>query len=140
MSVNKDINLNWVKDLKIRIGGGVTGNSAIDAYATKGRTVALFYPFGGSVTSSSLPSGTLANSALDWEKTTQYNLGVDFSIFKSKISGSIDVYTSKTKDLLMARNIPTVTGYITTFQNVGETANKGIDININILINNISMK
>lgn len=126
-------NVSWVKDLKIRIGGGVTGNSAIDAYATKGRTVALFYPFGGSVTSSSLPSGTLANSALDWEKTTQYNLGVDFSIFKSKISGSIDVYTSKTKDLLMARNIPTVTGYITTFQNVGETANKGIDININTI-------
>ncbi|MBP6023374.1 SusC/RagA family TonB-linked outer membrane protein [Ferruginibacter sp.] len=124
-------NVSWVNDLKIRIGGGVTGNSAIDAYATKGRTVALFYPFGGSVTSSSLPSGTLANSALDWEKTTQYNLGVDFSLFKSKISGSIDVYTSKTKDLLMARNIPTVTGYITTFQNVGETANKGIDININ---------
>jgi TonB-linked SusC/RagA family outer membrane protein len=131
-------NVSWVKDLKIRIGGGVTGNSAIDAYATKGRTVALFYPFGGSVTSSSLPSGTLANSALDWEKTTQYNLGVDFSIFKSKISGSIDVYTSKTKDLLMARNIPTVTGYITTFQNVGETANKGIDININTI--NITTK
>ena len=73
----------------------------------------------------------MANQELGWEKTTQYNLGVDFSIFKSRISGSIDVYTSTTTDLLLNGHIPTITGFTTTFANIGETANKGIDINLN---------
>lgn len=126
-------NVGWLNDLKLRVGVGVTGNSAIAAYATKGRTIPLFYPFISSVTASSLPGDTLANKALDWEKTTQYNLGIDFTIFKRRISGSVDVYTSRTKDLLMARSIPTVTGFRATYQNVGETTNKGIDININTI-------
>lgn len=123
-------NAAWLNDLKLRIGGGVTGNSAIDAYATKGRTVANFYPVGGTLNAASLPVTGLANQALDWEKTTQYNLGIDFSILKRRISGVIDVYTSQTKDLLMARNLPTVTGFLTTIENVGQTANRGVDINI----------
>ena len=126
-------NFGWLNDLKLRVGVGVTGNSAIDAYKTKGRTLPYFYPVGGAVNAASLPVVEFANTDLRWEKTTQYNLGLDFSIFKRRISGVIDVYTSQTKDLLMARSIPTVTGYTTTFQNVGETANKGIDININTI-------
>ena len=123
----------WVDDLKLRIGGGVTGNSAIDAYATKGRTIPNFYPVGNSLSPASLPASVFANKALDWEKTTQYNIGLDFTILNRRISGVIDVYTSKTKDLLMAREIPSVTGYLTTFQNIGKTENKGVDININTI-------
>ncbi len=126
-------NLGWLNDLKLRAGVGVTGNSAIDAYKTKGRTLPYFYPVGGAVNAASLPVVEFANTDLRWEKTTQYNFGLDFAIFKRRVSGVIDVYTSQTKDLLMARSIPTVTGYSTTFQNVGETANKGIDININTI-------
>jgi len=80
-----------------------------------------------------LPADTLANLALEWEKTTQYNLDIDLAIFQSSISGSIDVYASQTRDLLMARTIPTVTGFRATYQNVGQTANRGIDININTI-------
>lgn len=126
-------NIGWLNDLKLRTGVGVTGNSAIDAYRTKGRTGPLFYPIGGAVLAASLPVAELANQDLRWEKTLQYNIGLDFSIFKRRISGVIDAYTSHTKDLLMARSIPSVTGYLTTFQNVGETANKGIDINISTI-------
>jgi TonB-dependent starch-binding outer membrane protein SusC len=126
-------NANWINDLKLRVGAGVTGNSAIDAYATKGRTLANFYPFGATLNPASTPSTTLANLALDWEKTTQFNAGLDFAIFKNRVSGAIDVYSSKTKDLLMAREIPSVTGFVTTFQNVGETANKGFDVSINTI-------
>lgn len=126
-------NVGWLNDLKLRVGVGVTGNSAIDAYKTKGRTSPLFYPIGGAVNAASLPVVEFANKDLRWEKTTQYNLGLDFTVFKRRISGVIDVYTSQTKDLLMARLIPTVTGFTTTFQNVGETANQGVDININTI-------
>ncbi len=130
--------INWINDLKLRVGAGVTGNSAIDAYATKGAIRSLFYPFVGSVTPGSLPAGNFPNQNLGWEKTTQYNLGVDFSLFKRRISGAVDVYTSDTKDLLMSRKLPTVTGFDSTYENIGQTANKGIDININTI--NITTK
>ncbi len=131
-------NVKWVNDLKLRVGFGATGNSAVDAYQTKGRTGPLFYPIGAAVLAASLPSTALANPALRWEKTTQYNLGVDFSVFKRRISGAIDVYSSRTRDLLFPQQLPTVTGFLTTLRNVGETANRGIDINVNSI--NVSTK
>ena len=130
--------VNWLDDLKLRVGAGVTGNSAVDAYTTKGAITPLFYPFVSTITAGSLPSSVFANPELGWEKTTQYNFGLDFSIFNRRISGVIDVYTSQTKDLLMSRDIPSITGSGTTFQNIGQTANKGVDININTV--NISTR
>lgn len=124
-------NIGWLNDLKIRIGGGMTGNSAVEIFATKGRTIPNFYPVGVNLNAASLPTTALANQALDWEKTTQYNVGIDFAILNNRVSGTFDVYTSETKDLLMSRQVPSVTGFLTTFQNIGETANKGVDININ---------
>ncbi len=121
----------WINQLKIRLGVGVTGNSAIEPYATKGGVSALFYPFGTSITGGSIPSSALANQNLGWEKTTQYNLGFDFSFFNSRVSGTLDFYTSDTKDLLMKQSIPTVTGYSSTYANVGQTANKGVDVTLN---------
>ncbi|MFI5129712.1 MAG: SusC/RagA family TonB-linked outer membrane protein [Chitinophagales bacterium] len=122
--------LGWINDLKLRIGAGVTGNSAIAPYATQGPATSLFYPFYTSSTAGSIPNTVLANQELGWEKTTQYNVGVDFSLFKNRISGSVDVYKSNTSDLLLQRSIPTVTGFTTTFANIGETANTGVDITL----------
>jgi TonB-dependent starch-binding outer membrane protein SusC len=131
----------WVNDLKLRVGAGITGNSAVDAYTTKGAITPLFYPYSGTVAAGSLPSSVLPNQELGWEKTTQYNLGLDFSLFNGRLSGVVDVYTSETKDLLMSRDIPTVTGYTSTLQNVGQTANRGVDININTVnISNRSLQ
>jgi len=123
-------NIRWINNLKLRVGVGVTGNSAIDPYATQGPVVQLFYPFIASNSAGNIPNPTLANLNLGWEKTAQYNLGIDFSLFNNRITGSFDVYTSKTTDLLMKQNIPTVNGYNNTYANVGQTANNGIDINI----------
>src|SRR4029079_7051555 len=100
------MNAPWLNDLKLRVGAGVTGNSAIDPYATQGAIQSLFYPFIAANTAGAIPSATLANQELGWEKTTQYNAGIDFSLFRSRLMGSVDVYTSKTDDLLMQRSIP----------------------------------
>lgn len=126
----KFMKLSWVNELKFRLGAGVTGNSAINPYATQGAIISLFYPFNSSNTAGAIPSAVSANQSLGWEKTTQYNAGLDFQLFKSRVSGTIDVYTSTTNDLLMQRNIPSVTGYTSTFQNIGETANKGVDFSL----------
>lgn len=123
--------IQWINQLKARIGVGITGNSAIDPYATKGGLTSLFYPYNATPSSGSVNASTLANENLGWEKTTQYNLGIDYSILGGKVSGVLDLYTSKTTDLLMAMTIPSVTGYATTYANIGETANKGIDLTIN---------
>jgi len=123
-------NTPWVDDLKLRVGVGVTGNSAIDPYATQGAITSLFYPYMNTITSGSIPSTILANQNLGWEKTTQYNIGVDFSLLRGRLSGSLDFYKSRTTDLLMQMSIPTVSGYTTTFANVGETANKGLDLSL----------
>jgi TonB-linked SusC/RagA family outer membrane protein len=121
----------WVKDLKFRAGYGITGNSAISPYSTLGAITPLFYPFINTTAAGAIPSNTLANQDLAWERTTQYNLGIDFALFNSRINGSFDVYTSKTPNLLLRRSIPTVTGYYDIFANIGATANKGFDLTLN---------
>jgi TonB-linked SusC/RagA family outer membrane protein len=130
--------VNWVNDLKLRLGVGVTGNSSVNAYATKGPLTSLFYPILNTVVPGTITSDVLANKKLKWEETTQYNLGLDFSLFKRRVNAVIDVYKSKTKNLLLKKSIPSVTGYNFIYDNVGETSNKGIDISINTV--NISSK
>lgn len=134
-------NATWLNDLKLRFGVGVTGNSAINPYQTQGGITSLFYPYITTVTAGATPSTVFANQSLGWEKTTQYNVGLDFALLNRRIFGSLDAYTSNTTDLLLQMSIPTVTGYTTTFANVGETANKGIDLSlttVNIKSKNIT--
>jgi hypothetical protein len=81
----------WVNDLKLRVGAGVTGNQAIEPYTTQGSVTSLFYPFSATNSPGSIPNTLFANQDIGWEKTTQYNLGIDFSLVKRRISGSLDV-------------------------------------------------
>lgn len=134
----KDIT--WISQLKLRLGYGVTGNSAISPYQTKGSISSLYYPFGSALTQGYVAyekeagiTNTMANQDLSWEKTAQWNIGLDFSFFNGRISGIVDVYTSKTTDLLMARSIPTLLGYASTYANVGETKNFGYDLTFNFV-------
>jgi hypothetical protein len=125
--------ISWITQLKLRLGFGVTGNAAIDAYQTKGRLEAIFYPFGATSTPGQINVTTMANQELGWEKTAQYNVGIDYSLFRSRVYGSLDVYTSHTTDLLLKKSIPTVTGFPETYANIGETKSKGADLTINTL-------
>ncbi|KAA6300253.1 MAG: TonB-dependent receptor SusC, partial [Candidatus Ordinivivax streblomastigis] len=135
-------NFDWIRQLKLRFGVGVTGNAAVDPYATLGNIRSFYLPFGGK--SNYLAYATnepyafadavyMANPALTWEKTTQYNFGLDFGFFKGRINGSIDVYQSHTNDLLMTMNIPTLTGYAQTLSNVGKTKNNGVEVSLNVV-------
>ncbi len=133
----KDIT--WVDALKLRLGYGVTGNSAIDAYATKGGIQTLYYNWGADTSSlgyvasdpSSRYPAAMANQELGWEKTKQYNLGIDYTVANRRIFGAIDVYSTKTDDLLLEMSIPSINGYTSTYANVGATKGWGIDFQIN---------
>lgn len=134
-------NIQWLSALKVRLGFGVTGNSAIDAYATKGAITSLYYNYGS--TSSTLgyvasdPSqaspAMMANNDLTWERTKQYNLGIDYGFLNGHINGSIDLFRTETSDLLMEMSIPSLTGYTSTYANVGKTSGWGIDLQINTI-------
>ncbi len=135
-------NVNWIDQLKLRLGFGTTGNAAVSAYATKGEIQDFFVPFGDSdneqayaVNEASYSKNTmeLACDDLGWEMTTQYNLGIDFSFIRGRIGGTLDAYTTTTSDLLMDMKIPVMTGYSNTYANIGETTNKGFDLSLNTL-------
>lgn len=73
---------------------------------------------------------TLSNRDLTWETTEQYNLGLDFGLFKGRISGAIELYSQHTYNLLMSRKLPEVTGFDGIIDNIGETRNKGIEVSL----------
>ena len=132
-------NIGWVSNLKLRLGVGVTGNSAVSPYATKGDITSIYLPFNGMenvlgyTTNEPYYSGTqltMANPELGWEKTTQWNFGIDYGFLNGRIFGSLDLYWSKTNDLIMATTIPTLTGFPSTMSNVGKTKNHGVEFTL----------
>jgi hypothetical protein len=74
---------------------------------------------------------SMANPELAWEKTAQINTGIDFSVLKRRISGSIEFYQSNTSDILMQRDIPVVTGYPNIWFNIGKMRNTGVELTLN---------
>lgn len=131
-------NIKWVSQLKLRLGVGSTGNSAVDIGSTLGLLQPLTYTFGsaaqiGYVASDASLANPISfpNKLLSWEKTRQYNLGLDFDLLKGRISGSLDLYKSNTTDLILLKKINIINGYPTSYDNIGSTKNKGLDLTVN---------
>ena len=122
--------LTLFNNLKIRGSYGKTGNEAIPINRTATTAGTNRFPFNGVSTIGVLASN-LGNADLHWETTQGLNLGIDFSILKSRISGSIDAYKTETEDLLLQRNIPIITGYSNIYDNLGKVKNKGLEITLN---------
>jgi TonB-linked SusC/RagA family outer membrane protein len=118
--------LNVFTELKVRASYGLTGNTAINPYQTLGGLSRTVYA------TDDLPAfgfqpNLITNPNLGWEKTAQANFGVDFGILKDRVTGSIDVYQQNTSDLLLARQLPTASGFSSIVENVGATRNSGIE-------------
>lgn len=126
-------------DLKLRIGYGVSGNSlGFDAYTaqqTYGASGWFTYvdPVSGSSSSyRTLAATKNANPDLKWERTGMFNVGIDFAFFKNRLSGTIEYYDKRTKDLIYDYSVSTNRyPYGTMTANVGEISNKGIELTIN---------
>lgn len=121
--------IHWINELKPRVGYGVTGNSSVQPYTTSGPLSRNPYMFGATPIIGYLPQ-LAGNSELGWEKTAQLNIGLDFALLNHRISGSIEVYEAKTSDLILARNLPSLSGYVQKFENVGKTRNRGLEITL----------
>lgn len=118
-----------IDNLKLRASYGLVGNEAvpINRTATTSSTVRL--PYSG-VSTIGVVASNLGNADLGWESTYGTNLGIDFSILKNRVSGTIEVYKTKTNDLVLFRNLPTATGYTRVLDNLGKVSNQGIEFTL----------
>ncbi|MBE8722766.1 SusC/RagA family TonB-linked outer membrane protein [Sphingobacterium pedocola] len=126
----------WITDLKLRASYGEVGNDAIDPNQWNQLWVAETDPRSQGILNNllqpayDLASAQFANRNLKWETTVTRNVGLDFTLLNSRLSGTIEVYSNNTKDLLMLTDIPSITGFNTSYANVGQTSNKGIEISL----------
>jgi len=127
----------WVDFLKLRVSWGQNGSRSVSPYITAA-TVSNVASNSGSQTSAwlggksalGITATNLANSKLTWATVEKANLGIDFSVLGSRLSGSVDVYTGKTTDMLMPRSVPYISGFSSTYDNVGLVTNNGVEITL----------
>jgi TonB-linked SusC/RagA family outer membrane protein len=128
------MNSKKLNELKLRVSYGTTGTDAIDAYQTQSGLVRIPNSFGDNSALGFTFSDRLGNPDLKWEKTKVFNTGIDFGLFENLITGTIDYYNTKTVDLLLDRLLPPTSGVSRVTQNIGSTANTGIDISLNVAV------
>ena len=121
--------ISWLNQLKLRAGFGVVGNAAVPVYETQPALTQVLYSTFSGVNN----NAKLGNVALTWERTTQYNYGIDFGMFKNRISGSLEYYSTQTNKLLLERAIPSVSGFTNTTANIGQTEGEGLELTLNTI-------
>ena len=129
-------NINFINDVKVRLGVGKTGQQDITGNVGFYPSTPLFTIGSNNsqyLDNSNLYSALVFNEDLTWEKTTTYNLGIDFDLFKNNfLSGSFDIYRRETTDLLARVPLPPGQGLSDTFiKNVGSTESKGFELSLN---------
>lgn len=124
-------NVNWLDLLKVRVSYGQAGNNNIPTGQTIQNYLSSNSTWINGVESFWAASSVLANPDLKWETTTTQNLGLDYELFKGKVSGTFELYKNKTNDLLINFPIPG-SGYVTQYRNLGEIENKGFEASLNV--------
>ena len=116
----------WLDDLKLRLSYGTAGNNNISSGLLTQEFQANATSWINGYNSYISPSKTMANPDLKWETTITRNVGIDYTMFGSKLTGSIDAYWNNTKDLLIQYPVAG-TGYDYQYRNMGETRNMGLE-------------
>ena len=121
----------WLSDLSLRLSAGRSGNDSVGKYVSQMllTTNQTGWLFGDAYEVSFYPS-RLDNPNLTWEKTDSFNIGLDLSFLKDKITVSLEGYMAYTKDLLYTMQNATVTGFGSRYANIGSTENKGLEITV----------
>lgn len=117
----------FLTNLKLRASYGLNGNQAVSSYQSLATLATRQYVSGSTIVPGYVPS-RLGNEKLGWESTRSSNIGLDFGFLGNRIQGSVDVYNKQTYDLLLKRNISSVQGFGSIIQNIGKTANKGVEV------------
>lgn len=126
--------LDFFDDLKLRASLGFTGNQEIGSYQSLARLIlSNIYILDDQLVSGASQAG-LANRELKWERSGQWNLGVDMSFFNSRVNLAFDYYEKNTEDLLFTINLPAYSGFSTGLYNTGGLENKGFELSLNAAV------
>ncbi|WMI67747.1 TonB-dependent receptor [Mangrovimonas sp. YM274] len=123
-------NVEWVNLLKLRAGYGETSNQAVEPYSVQGTLSTVNYNF-DDVYATGYYVTQLPNPGLGWEFSETYNFGLDFDLFRNRLSGSFEYYITDTSDILYSLPLPNTSGVSSVTSNLAETQNKGFEIALN---------
>lgn len=127
ISKEKWFKADWVDELRFKLSYGETGNDNIDNYLYTDR-----YSVVNSDGNAALkPSSVKGNSDLTWETVGEFNTGLEFSLWKSRLSGSFEFFSRKTSDMLYSFSLPVSSGYTSYYDNIGDMINNGIEFSLN---------
>ena len=117
-----------ISNMKLRLSWGLSGNAAVNEYMT----LAQVYATTPSSATDFIPMN-MPNPDLTWEKTSAYNLGLDYGFLDGRINGTIDYYWTKTTDLLYFKSSPQSEVFTSVISNIGESKGQGIEVALNAL-------
>lgn len=127
-------NVSVINRLKLRVGYGETSNQSVNPYQTLGLLSTRVYNFGPTDYATGYYVSQLPNPGLGWEFSQTWNYGLDFSLLKNRLTGTVEYYVTNTKDLLLNVGLPPTSGVGSFTGNVGQTQNKGFELGLNGLI------
>lgn len=122
-------NVNWVQDAKLRLSLGFTGNNQIGNFASIGEVEGADYVFGGSQAPGTRLE-SLGNPDLAWERTREWNIGLDAALLTGRLSITADAYRRTTENLLLSLELPTASGFGSVTANQGSIQNQGFEVGV----------
>lgn len=119
--------LSWLSNLKLRASYGVTGNNAIGNYPSLAGMNSANYILGNSFAPGSVIS-SFANADLGWEKSNSLDVGLDFALFNNSFVITAEFYNKITNSMLLSKEIPIISGFSSTYTNIGKVRNRGLEL------------
>lgn len=123
-------NSSIISNMKFRASIGTTGNSEIPTYSALSLLGSDYAAIIANTRTAGVGLGRLGNPDLKWEKTTQYDAGLEVGLWNNRILLEADVYYRKTTDMLLNAPVPRTTGYASIYRNIGSMENKGLELSI----------
>ncbi len=123
-------NVNAVDDLKLRLSAGITGNQEIPTYRSLSVLNAVRYPFDNASPVVGFTPQRLGNPDIQWETTSQFDIGIDLALFEGRINFTTDLYYKRTDDLLLEVRLPFSSGFANAFRNIGSVENRGLELSL----------
>ncbi len=135
-------NISTVSDLKIRASVGITGNTEIGIGQSLSRLSSTSNTILGISEGQNIGfvPANLANPDLKWERTTQYDLGLDVGLFANRLTFTADYYVKETNDLLAQVPLPGSSGFNTSLQNIGQVRNNGVELSVTGILSDRSFQ
>jgi hypothetical protein len=125
--------VSFLDELKLRASYGVSGNDAVAPYSTQASLQSIPFSFDETFAPGYTFSSQVGNADLKWELSHTTNFGADAILWSNRVSATLDIYRTRTTDLLLERFLPLTSGVSSVIQNIGATENRGVELGITTL-------